>query len=301
MRKWLIFILLMGLLLFPSIASAQNEIKFEKFTVELWSEYDQPSMLVISEFVLSKDTPVPAVVTIRFPKDANLMAVAVNQNGSLFNANFDGPTQQSNWETIKINVESYDPYRVEYYQQLSRDGKKRNFDYQWLGDYAVKNLSVGVLVPADSTDVITNPILSSTSTSTDGGFITGSVTRNDLNAGQSYDFKVEYSRDSDAVVNSEGSTTVQPSEPLGSNTEGRVSIDKMPYVIGGVGVVLIVVALFFYWRSTQSEASSTPRRRKRQSNEAPTEGQAYCHECGARAHEGDRFCRTCGSRLRIGQ
>jgi len=298
MRKWLVFILLLGLMIFPSKAGAQNEIKFETLNVELWSEYDQPSVLVINEFVLSKDTPVPAIVIFRFPKEANLMAVAVNQNGSLFNINFDGPTIQDNWETIKINVQTYEPHRVEYYQQFSKDGKKRTFNYQWFGDYAVNNLNVGILIPSDSTGVITSPILSNTST--DGGFFTGTASKSRLNAGQSYDFNVEYSRDSDTVINSEGSPIVQPSEPLGPSTEGRVSIDKMPYVIGGVGVVLIGIALFFYWRSTHTEATSTPRRRKHQKSEAAAEGQAYCHECGARAHEGDRFCRTCGSRLRVG-
>ncbi|MFT3892907.1 MAG: hypothetical protein QM730_14840 [Anaerolineales bacterium] len=297
MRKWLVSILLLGLLMFPARAGAQNEIKIDTLKVELWSEYDQPSMLVISEFVLSKDTPVPAVVTIRFPKQANLMAVAINQNGDLFNANFDGPTEQGNWDTIKITVESYDPYRVEYYQQLTREGTKRTFEYQWTSDYAVKALSVGVLVPTDSTSLITSPILSSTSV--DGGFITGSVTKSGLKAGEAYNFKVEYSRESNAVVNAgDSSSVVQPSEPIGPTTEGRVSIDKIPYLVGGIGVILIVIALFFYWRSTQSESALAPRRRKRQSTEPPAEGQAYCHECGARAHEGDRFCRTCGSRLR---
>ncbi len=299
MRKWLVFILLLGLLLFPTGAEAQSSIKFETLNVELWSEYDQPSVLVISEFTLSKDTPVPATVTFRFPKDGNLIAVAVNQSGKLFTINFDGPTEQSNWETIKINVDSYDPYRVEYYQSYSKDGKKRTFNYQWFGDYAVNNLRVGILVPSDSTDVITSPILSNTTTN--GGFFTGSATKSGLSAGQSYDFNLEYSRDSDAINNSGNSPVVQPSQPIDSNTEGRVSIDKLPYVIGGVGVVLIGIALFFYWRSTQTATVSTPRRRKRQGNDTAAEGQAYCHECGARAHEGDRFCRTCGSRLRTGQ
>jgi hypothetical protein len=298
MRKWLIFTLLAMLMVFPSTAGAQNEIKFETLKVELWSEYDQPSMLVISEFVLSKDTPVPAIVTFRFPKDANLMAVAINKNDDLFNVDFDGPSEQGNWETIKIRVEGYDPYRVEYYQQLIRDGKKRSFEYQWFGDYAVNDLSVGLLIPVDSTDVITSPILSSTST--EGGAFTGTATKSGLKAGEAYDFKAEYSRELDVIINSSGdSPIVQPSEPIGANTEGRVSIDKMPFVIGGVGVGLILLALFFYWRSMQNEtASSAPRHRKRQNNEASAEGQAYCHECGARAHQGDRFCRTCGSRLR---
>ena len=296
MRKWLVFSLLVMLMIFPSSAGAQNEIKFETLKVELWSEYDQPSMLVISEFVLSKDTPVPAIVTFRFPKEANLMAVAVSQNNELFNVNFNGPTEQGNWEMIQVRVETYDPYRVEYYQQLTRSDKKRSFEYQWFGDYAVKDLSIGLLIPVDSTEVITTPILSSTST--EGVFFTGTATTSGLGAGESYDFNLEYSRELDVIINSSGdSSVVQPSEPIGANTEGRVSIDSMPYVIGGVGVGLILIALFFYWRSTQTETASA-QRRKRKSVETSAEGQAYCHECGARAHEGDRFCRTGGSRLR---
>jgi hypothetical protein len=286
-------------MMFPAKAGAQNTIKFESLNVELWSEYDKPSVLVISEFVLSKDTPVPAIVTFRFPKDANLMAVAINQNSELFNVNFDGPTEQGSWETIKINVQSYDPHRVEYYQKFEHNGKKRTFDYQWFGDNAVKDLNLSVLIPSDSTDVVTNPILSSTSTN--DGFFTGTATKNGLSAGQPFNFTLEYSRDSNAVINNNTSDSpvVQPAEPLGPSTEGRFSIDKMPYVIGGVGVVLIMVAAFFYWRSTQNGKESSPRRRRRQSSKESAEGQAYCHECGTRAHEGDRFCRTCGSRLRV--
>ena len=297
MRKWLVLILLLGLMMFPSKAGAQNDIKFKSLNVELWSEFDQPSMLVINEFVVSQDTQLPVTVTMRFPKAGNLVAVAIDQ-GTLFNANFEGPEEQGNWQVIKINVQSYDPYRIEYYQPLTRDGKIRKFEYQWFGEYAVQNLGINLLIPSDSTDIITSPLLPNTSISTDEAYIIGALTKSGLTGGQSYKFNLEYARESDEIPNAgQSTTTVQPSEPIGPDTTGRVSIDRMPYVIGGVGVVLIVIALFFYWRSTQSSVS-TPRRRKRQSNEASPEGQAYCHECGARAHEGDRFCRTCGSRLR---
>lgn len=297
MRKWLGFILLLGLLAFPSIAGAQNEIQFDSLKVELWSEYDQPSMLVISEFVLSKDIPVPATVTMRIPKEANLMAVAVNQGGNLFNANFEGPDEQGNWLTIRVDVQSYDPYRIEYYQPLERDGQVRRFEYQWFGDYAVQDIAINLLVPSDSTDLVTSPTVSNTTVN--GGFIVGSTAKSGLNAGEPFKFDLEYARQSDTVANPESSTAVQPSEPIGADTEGRVAIDQMPYVIGGVGVVLIVIALFFYWRSTQSNISASPRRRRRQKDES-SEEQAYCHECGTRAQAGDRFCRTCGSRLRMG-
>jgi hypothetical protein len=296
MRKWLVFALLFTLLLWPSTAGAQGATKLGSIHVELWSEYDQPTMLVITQFVVSQDTPLPAAVTMRFPKDANLVAVALEKDGNLFNQSFSGPVAQGNWQTITINVESYDPHRIEYYQPLTREGNKRQFRYQWFGDYYVKDFSVAILVPADSTDLITSPVLQNTATSENGLTLTGSVTKSDLQMGNSFQFDLEYERTSDTLTDPNQADQVQPAQPVGKDTPGRVSITNLPWIIGAFGVALIGIALFSYWRSTQS-GEAKPRRRRRQS-EAPTGEQAYCHECGARANPGDRFCRTCGSRLR---
>ena len=297
MRKWLVFVLLLGLMISPSMVGAQGGTKLDSINVELWSEYDQPSMLVINQFVVSQNTPLPASVTMRFPKDGNLVAVAVDTNGGLFNKDFTGPVAQGNWQTITLNVESYEPHRVEYYQPLTRDGNKRQFKYQWFGDYYVKEFTVAVQVPADSTELITSPVLQNTASSTDGSAITGTVTRNELKMGNSFQFELEYQRATDALTSP--GEAVQPSEPVGENTPGRVSIANLPWIIGGFGLALIGIALFSYWRSTQS-GEAKPHRRRRRQTEAPVDEQAYCHECGARAPAGDRFCRTCGSRLRVG-
>ena len=77
MHKWLVFGLLFGLMVFPSTVGAQGGTKLDALNIELWSEYDKPSMLVINQFVVSQDTSLPASVTLRFPKDGNLIAVAV--------------------------------------------------------------------------------------------------------------------------------------------------------------------------------------------------------------------------------
>jgi hypothetical protein len=120
----------------------------------------------------------------------------------------------------------------------------------------------------------------------------------------SFKFELEYQRTSTALINppDESTTQLEPVAPVGEDTPGRVSITNLPWIIGGFGVTLIGIALFSYWRSTQSQSNeSQPRRRRHKTtgDAAAEEGQAYCHECGARAHAGDRFCRTCGSRLRV--
>ena len=300
MRKWLGFVLLLGLTIFPSAAQAEGGLKLESLHIELWSEYDQPSMLVINQFVVSKNTTLPVEVTLRFPKGGNLVAVAVETNGELFNKDFSGPEEQGNWQQIKINVDSYDPHRVEYYQPLTRDGDKRQFKYQWFGDYYVKEFTIMMLVPADSTELITSPPLESTTTSADGSSISGTVTKNELRMGNSFQFELEYQRASDTLILSDPTQAdqVTTSAPVDENTPGRVSITNLPLIIAGFGLALIVVALFSYWRSTQSSEDKPPRRRRRQTEEV-SDQQAYCHECGARAHPGDRFCRTCGSRLKV--
>lgn len=296
MRKWLVVPLLLGLLIFPSLVDAQGTVKLDLMNIELWSEYDKPSMLVINQFIVSKETQLPASVTLRFPKEGNLVAVAVETSESLFNKDFDPPAEQGDWQAVTINVESYDPHRIEYYQPLTRDGDKRQFKHQWFGDYYVKEFAVSILVPADSTELITSPVLQSTQTSADGLGLSGTVVKNDLKMGNSFQFELEYQRTSSVLIDPREADQVQPSEPVGEDTPGRVSITNLPLIIGGFGLALIGIALFAYWRSTQS--NETKPRRRRRANSAEGGEQAYCHECGTRANPGDRFCRTCGSRLR---
>ncbi|HLO30503.1 MAG TPA: hypothetical protein VK249_15260, partial [Anaerolineales bacterium] len=257
MRKWLVFALLFGSMIFPSTAGAQGGIKLDAMKVELWSEYDQPSMLVINQFVVSQDTALPVTVTLRFPKDGNLVAVAEQNSSGLFDKDFKGPVAQGNWQTITINVDSYQPHRMEYYQPLIRDGNKRQFKYQWFGDYYVKEFTVAILVPADSTELITSPVLQSTATAENGSALSGIVTKSELKMGNSFQFDLAYQRTSDTLTNP--TDQVQPSEPVGADTPGRVSIANLPWIIGGFGLALIIIALFSYWRSTQSGEAKPQR------------------------------------------
>ena len=300
MPRWLVLTLLLGLIIFPTSAGAQGETKLEEINIELWSEYDQPSMLVIYEFIVSQETPLPADVILRFPKGSNLVAVAVEENGELFNKDFMPPVKQENWQTIKLKADSYHPHRIEYYQPLTMDGNKRQFKFQWFGDYYVKKFAVTVLLPADSTELVTSPALENTATTPDGLLTTGTVTKQDLKTMNSFQFELEYQRTSTALTKpDQEADQVEPATAVDENTPGRVSIANLPWIIGGFGLALIGIALFSYWRSTKVQSTESQPRKRRHKPEEEEEGQAYCHECGARAHAGDRFCRTCGSRLRV--
>ncbi len=304
MQKWYAFFLISLLLVFPSEARAQGDVKLDFLSIELWAEYDQPSMLIINEFVVSAETPLPAKVTLRFPKEGNLTAVAYNANGQLINAPFETPTQQGDWQTITLTVDFYAPYRIEYYQPISREGNKRSFVYKWFGDYQVNEFRLTLSIPADSDEVIIDPA-NAFATSQDGQFLVATINKNNLKMGHSYQMELEYQRDTESLTSPNTESQVQPSEPLGEDTVGRVSLDNLPWIVGGIGLAMIGFALILYRRSLQSNASLSSNSRKRRGKRAgsPTDESQegiYCHQCGTRAASGDRFCRTCGSRLRSG-
>lgn len=291
MRKW--FVLLLALfLVFPSSAAAQSEVTLDSLKVRLLSEYDQPSMLVIYDFQVAADTPLPANVDIRVPNTANIIAIAYDENGQLLNADFTGPVADGNWQVLTFKVQDYTTYHLEYYQPLEREGNVRSFTYKWAGEHPVNNLSVEVNVPSDSMNVKTTPTIPFVQ---EGSVMTGGAVKTGLEAGATYQVQLGYSRAVETTIATAPASGVVPSAPIETNTEGRVSLNNLPYILGGFGAVLILGALFYSWRANRSQ-SSKPHRHRRSTQD--TDSLIYCHECGTRAQPSDRFCRTCGSKLR---
>jgi hypothetical protein len=291
MHKW--FILLGALLLLiPSSAAAQGNITLESLQISLWAEHDQPSMLVIYDFKVTDDTNLPATVDIRIPREGNITAVAYNADGQLLLANYQiRQAEDAGWQIVSLNIVERTTYRIEYYQPLQRDGSRRIFTYQWTGEYPIRDFSIEVQVPDDSTGTMTNPAFLFVENQP---ILSGRAAMRDMDAGEVYQLQLQYSRASEAVV-FPASSQVEPSEPIDASTDGRVTLDNLPYILGGIGVILILSALYYSWRVHPFHLSK-PRKRQRRAVEGGA--QVYCHQCGTRAQAGDRFCRACGSKLR---
>lgn len=294
MRKhFMILTLLVTLIASP--AYAQSAMPLKTFNVQLWSEHDQPSMLVIYTFEVTDDTQIPTSVDIRVPRDGNITAVAFDLDGDLLLANYtNNPLEDENWQSITVFITERTTYHVEYYQPLERDGDKRSFTFQWAGDHPVGSFDVEIRVPNDSTNVKTSPAIPFVQ---DQLFLSGGAMLNAMNEGDNYQLTLEYSRKNDTPsVPPPTGQTVEPLVPVDANTDGRVTLDNLPYVLGGFGAILIVAALIYFLRSGSPVKQRKTRQRHPKSQSATS--QTYCHECGTRAHEGDRFCRVCGSKLR---
>lgn len=308
MPKVLLLILVLSAFLVPlSSGQAQTSIAIESLKVELWPEYDQPSMLVIYRFSLSPDTPLPAQLKLRIPTAAGEpFAVAAGPSLDRVADIPYNPTVIGEWTEISfaatmpfIQFEYYDP-------GLVKQNSQRSYEYQWTGDYGVKSLVVEVQQPVDATGMRISPSLGRGDAREDGlVYYTSQVGA--LNAGQSFSIILEYQKPNDSL--SATRLTVEPSQPLTPDTTGRIRLESLlPWSLLLLGLVLIGGGGYWYWQSGRKQTQSRPRtksRGRRRSVERPEgddvevqETGIYCHQCGKRAASNDRFCRSCGARLR---
>jgi hypothetical protein len=295
MRKWLLILVMGVFFTLPTIAYAQSDVTLSNVNVQLWPEYDQPSMLVIVDFQVSGSN-LPANIPFRIPKDANLVAVAAYAaDGSLVNAVFDGPKKDNEWQTFTITLDTSASYRFEYYQPIAFNGSQRIFSYLWDGAYAVDAFNIRVLEPMDTISLTTIPALVSTTQENGLLYYQGDTVK--LASGQQYTLNLDYKKTSDTLI--APPQGIQPSAPVDENTPGRISLNNsLPYVIGGLGLIMIVGGLVYYWGAGRNSGGKV-RRRTHSSAENKGDGaEVYCPQCGERANPGDRFCRVCGARLR---
>jgi hypothetical protein len=301
MRRWLAFLIFLGILILPLPAQAAGSaIKISSFQVELWPEFDKPnSVLVINYITLSADTSLPATLVLHLPPTADgpsALAVGATMD-TVSDQGIDYSVQQQT-DTLNLTIKAKGPaIHLEYYDPIQRDGKTRKYPYKWITDYAVGDFKLTVQQPIGAKTLQFPPAL------------TSSEIRNDnmkyfshdfgaQSAGTSILFSVGYEKSSDAL--SISSLQVQPSQPLGSNTSGTFMSsvsNAVPYLLGGLGLLLIGGCVFYFWQlGGGGGKNSNKRRSPRVESEADSE--MYCHQCGTRAHKGDRFCRICGTKLR---
>jgi hypothetical protein len=298
--------MLLTLGLFSS-ALAQNAVTFENVVVDIWPEYDRPTVLVMYHLTLASSVKLPAEVTIRVPESVGRPhAVATQDEAGLLNLSYT-TTTQNGWLLIKFTTAVTD-VRIEYYDlSLQVDGTKRSFTYSWPGDHTVNNLTMQIQQPANASNMTFVPELGS-------GYAKDGLTYynmlvGQINAGTNFDLQISYTKPDNTLTNANSLEPAQPIQPVDSNTSGRVTFnDFLPWVLGSLGVLLIAIGGLWYWRTGQlNSGPARPRHNSRRSptgaaNMPPAAGNekatVYCSQCGKRAGPSDIFCRTCGTKLR---
>ncbi|MEJ2707025.1 MAG: zinc ribbon domain-containing protein [Anaerolineales bacterium] len=301
MLKRFLALFLLLVCLAPRNVQAQGDLRLPSVEVDLWPEYDRPTVLVIYRLTLPASVSLPQELHIRIPTSAEINAVAVLQADGLFSIPYD---RQVTGDYKEISFQATLPdVQIEYYDPgLVKEGSSRHFEYTWPGDYAVDSMEVQVQQPVDASDMRISPDLGSGVTAGDLTYYTAEV--GSLEAGQTFSITFDYSKPNDTLSNS--NLQIEASGPISDSSASGSLTTILPWVLGILGVVLIAGGGIWYWRSGREPAQ--PKRRTRRKTSAGPEaappvqegGYIYCHQCGKRAAPGDRFCRTCGTQLRNG-
>jgi len=300
MRKWILVLGMVSLLVFPAFVFAQDEIAIHSLEVNLWPEYDRPEVLVIEYVLLASDTAFPATVDLRIPAEAIAPhVVAVGPSPQLVsdqNVQFE-TRRVGKWLVVSI-VATGPAIQLEYYDPgLEKNGDQRTYEYEWLSDYEVRSLELAVQRPFDATNLRTSPALQ------DDGVYQNQLqyfraVLHPITADTPFRLHLSYQKPSNTL--SVSRLQVEPVE-VNEDTPGRISLNNyVPYVLAGVGILMVAGGVIYYWQAGGMRAAKSRRRRRpalvESEEEHPTG--VYCAQCGTRAKAGDRFCRVCGARLR---
>jgi hypothetical protein len=303
-RVVLLLVFVLMLFMLPVNAGAASDVTLENLTIQLWPDHDQLAVLVIYDFNLDANTPLPATMRFQIPSSANLAAVASDSGGALVDVAHDLLAAQGNSQVVTFTITDQAGYHLEYYLPYTLEGKVRNFVFTWPGDYAVKSFNLALQKPSAATNITTDPLLADIP-SDQNGFAYQATSILTLAAHQTFSLKVRYENDSDTL--SASTLRIQPSSPLTDTLPGQVSLmTYVPWVLAGLALLLIVGGISWYWFSSRGSTGSSERRRHisardKTPDDATQDRQVYCHQCGKRAQTDDRFCRTCGAELRQGE
>lgn len=284
-------------LLAPFAVQGQEAVAFERLVVDIWPEYDKPSVLIIYRGLLSSRVSLPAQVTFQIPADAGQPnAVAVRgADDQLLSVQYErvvkGDTAEISFTATsqEIQFEYYDP-------GLEKVDNQRSYVYQWPGHHAVQSIIFQVQQPRGSCTLEIWPAFGeSYQGSEDLTYYRKSESK--LEEGESRTIRIQYSKASDSP--SVGDQPIQPGTPI----EPQLSFsfrgwNLIPWLMGGLGLLLILGAIGLYWWFGEKRTPQVQLDRKRKTQEPVFSDQvSYCPQCGSRTGENDRFCRVCGQRL----
>ena len=307
-KRWMMFIV-MALVLFPVGVKAQSSPTIESMEIDLWPEYDRPSILVIYHVFLPAGTSLPVTMNFLIPAaagDPYNVAAREESDGQLYNISYKRVAQGDlalisfTTSSIEVQFEYYDP-------RLIKQGATRNYAFEWQGDYTVKTLTLQVQQPVSSSQMNIKPPLGE-GVLGEGGIMYYNGAVGPLAAGTKYQLAIDYEKSSDVLSSSV--LKVQPSAPITTQTTGRAPSPNIVLIaiLSGLGGILVAVGIVWIWQlrkhpAGQGEARKRHTVRSERSTEftatpVEVEDRMFCYQCGRGAEKGDVFCRVCGTKLR---
>ena len=293
-------VILASVLLAGTAHAQDSALTLSQLQIDLWPEYDRQSVLVIYRMSLSPDTPLPAEVSLRIPREVGKPHKVAQQSidGLLYDLEYTLVTSDE-WLTVKFTALSQQ-VRVEYYDpRLERVNTLRTFRFAWPSDFEVEELVLSVQQPRDATRFELQPDQGVGREGLDGMVY---YTLNMENVSPDTQLSLDLTYES---PNNQLSNVLQPVQPVEPLQEGRIGwttfLELLPLAVLVFGAIILAGSALWYWQSSDRPKLTLRGFGLEDNKEAPDQRNPltgiYCRECGKRALAGDLYCRACGARL----
>ncbi len=187
----------------------ESPIQLASWDVEVWPEYDQPSVLVIYSGTVDEGTTFPQTMRIPVPAGVTVTAVAEGDATSgLLTVQQRSETTEKGQEVV-FDIEKPN-FVVEFYADVLSPPPSRSFDLTLLAPYAATQGSLSVRQPARASDMQITPALAQTGTDSLGNPLFGQQL-GPFVAGQEIPLSVAYTKaDADpSITATEGPVPAQ--------------------------------------------------------------------------------------------
>jgi hypothetical protein len=294
--RLILLFLLVGLTWSPVFAASNLEVILDSVMVDLWPEYDQPSVLVIYEIELASSMTYPQVLTFQVPVNAEVQTVASrDEEGHLVPLEWE-VSGTGQWLDIQFTTQTSE-VRLEYYDpNIIKQDDQRSFNFMWSSFYTVNDLSIYIQQPYGAGELTTDPGMTQVSTSASKSTYymldVGAV-----DAGIPYELNFSYTKDTSNLAYP--ALSVSAASPINRNTAGRAA--SILSVVLGLLVIATAVLLIigiYYVRFRKKTNSRIMDGGQDGVVVNPDQEAVFCHECGSRSRAGDSYCRNCGTELR---
>lgn len=287
-------------------AQAQTPAQtLQLLAIDLWPDFDRPSMLVLLTGTLPAGTPLPAEVTIPMTPGAELNAVArIDANNSMR----DDVEYTLGTDSVTL-ITSDLRFRVEYYAPYETAGDTRSFRFDWLSDLAVEQATTVIQQPLAAPGIDIDPPPVNSAADRGDGMNYHTLAAQPIPAGERFVVDVSYDMPepelSASVLPSgqEQSTAPEPAVP----TPVEEGIN-WPLILAVAGGLLVVSAVTWQVATSRSrskrvvkprpERSEAPRPKAKPPTPPHSSQAKFCHNCGQPTTAGDQFCRSCGTKLK---
>ena len=214
----------------------------DQMTVKVEPEFDLRAVLVIVDFSLPTDVPLPATLKFPVPAGARIAAIGeIDPNGNFtqnYLNSYPPVTQGFDWDVASIQVKSYRQIQVEYYYDpgIPPAAGPRSLPVWMEIPVDVGTLVLHVQQPARATGFVVKPALEGSGESDDDHFTYSVGAFTNVKAGSQLGQVIEYNNPDN------GLSVATP----GSTTTSKISTNTV--LLTAILVVVVIIAIVVIWR-----------------------------------------------------